>query len=730
MTISVWRYSHLALAVSSFAFITLAAVTGILLACEPVNEKMPSYRTSDFNQISVAQTVPVLKKTFTEVTEVSIDVNQFMTVKGIDTAGKSVLVYVDPKNGNVLGTAGKKNEFFQWITALHRSLFLHELGRFFIGLTSFLLMLITVSGAILVIQRQRGLKRFFTRVVKENFAQYYHVVLGRLSLIPIFIIALTGTYLSLVRFNVFPEKKIVHKINFDKVQGAKKKALADFTLFKEIPLRDVRSIEYPFSDDPEDYYLLKLKDREIAVDQFSGEKLSELPYPMTTILTTLSLDVHTGRKSILWSIVLAVASVNILFFIYSGFAITLKRISNRAKKNKYKASDCRVIILVGSENGSTLRFANAMHQQLISNGQTSFLTELNSYRVYPKAEHIIVLTATYGLGNPPSNADRFQSLVEKYPQQQTVHFSVLGFGSHAYPDFCRFAFEAHNILSAQSWALPLLDIHTVNDKSPDQFSQWFNTWSQKADLPEIELPEGFHGKPSGLQMMKVTGKTVAIDDAFIVRLQPKRWTRFTSGNLLAIYPADDHRERLYSIGKINKEIQLSVKHIKGGLGSGYLYDLTVGSTIQARINGNENFQFPYKAPTVVMISNGTGIAPYLGMIDQNHKKTDCHLYCGFRTRSSFALYQEELTGNLTAKKLRQLQVAYSREGEKQYVMNLLARDVKFIADVLANKGVIMLCGSLSMEKDVIALLAGICKERMGKEISYYQSCGQILSDCY
>ncbi len=731
MTISVWRYSHLALAVSSFIFIVLASVTGIILSFESVKENIPSYRAGDFNNIRVAQTLPVLNRSYAEITEVRVDAHHFVIVKGTDSNGKSLQAYVDPGTGKVQGVPRKQNEFFQWVTVLHRSLFLHETGRFFVGLTAFLLLLITISGTILVIQRQRGVKRFFTRIVKENFAQYYHVVLGRLSLIPIFIIALTGTWLSLVRFGVFPEKRITHRINFDDVKPGIKKKPADFTAFKDIMLSQVQTIEYPFSDDPEDYYLLKLKDREIAVDQFTGEKLSEVRYPMIAMLTELSLDMHTGRGNILWAVVLGVASINILFFIYSGFIIMRRRTASRVR-NKYNADESRFIILVGSENGSTLRFANAIHRQLIDSGQTAFITELNKYGFFPNAAHIIILTATYGLGNAPTDANRFSSVLQKYKQAQPVHFSVVGFGSHAYQDFCRFAFDVDNLLSAEPWAVPLLEIHTVDDKSPEQFNQWFNAWSQKASLPQLALPKSFQNKPSGLHLMSVIERTAVAheDGTFIIRLQPGRRAAFTSGDLLAIYPADDYRERHYSIGKINKEIQLSVKLYPGGLGSRYLYNLTPGDVVQARVVANAHFRFPLKASTVIMIANGTGIAPFLGMLDQNDKKKRCLLYCGFRGQSSFELYREAVTRCVEMKKLNQLHIAYSREGEKQYVSDLLLRDAAFIAQTLIDNGTVMICGSLSMHNDVIELLEVICQERTGKSLSFYQSRAQVLSDCY
>lgn len=730
MTISVWRYSHLTLAVSSFIFIALAAITGIVLALEPISNKLPDYKASGFNQITVAQALPAIKKSYTDITEITVDANQFVIVKAADSTGKNVEAYVHPITGATLGKVSKQSDFFQWVTALHRSLFLHEAGRFFVGLTCFLLLLIALSGSILVIQRQRGIKNFFAKIIKEHPAQYFHVLLGRWSLVPIIIICLSGTYLSLVKFGAFAEKKITHKIDFDKLGTGAKKDLKDFAVFNSTPIANVQTIEFPFSDDPEDYYTVKLKDRELVVDQFSGEILSNIAYPTTLIINHLSLDVHTGRKSILWAIVLGIASVNILYFIYSGFVITLKRRSGIVK-NKFKANDSQYIILVGSENGSTFGFANAIYKQLIASGKKVFITELNKYQLFPQAEHLLVLTATYGLGEAPTNANKFTSLLSKYHQKQTIQFAVLGFGSRVYAEYCKYAYDVHNLLAAQVWAAPMLDVHTVNDKSPDQFKVWLDAWTEKAGLPAIALPASLHQQPKGLQSFKVVSKTVGTcaDEPFLITLQSIGKTSFTSGDLLAIYPAKDYRERLYSIGKIGKHIQLSVKLIPNGLGSSFLSQLNNNDTLEARVISNTHFHVP-TAPTVVMIANGTGIAPFLGMIYENTKHKAYHLYFGCRTQHTYAMYQAAIDAAITTESLKQVQVSYSREGKQQYVNDLLGADAAFIANTLTSKGVLMLCGSLAMQQSVMEVLTTICAAHTTNTLQYYQAQGQILTDCY
>ncbi len=731
MTISIWRYSHLALAVSSFLFILLASITGIILAFEPVAQKTLPYRVNDFQSITLAKAIPAIKKVYPEITDITVDANQFVILNGTDQQGENITAYIDPRTGRSLGIPDQQNSFFQWVTALHRSLFLKEPGRFFIGLTSFLLFLIAFSGTILLIKRQRGVKRFFTRIVRENFAQYYHVVLGRLSLIPIIIIALSGTYLSLARFEIFKTQQISHKIDFDTINSDNKRDTGEFAIFKNTLFANVQSIEFPFSDDPEDYYTLKLNDRELVINQVNGDILSEARYSSTTLFTNLSLDLHTGRTSSIWAIILAVATTNILFFIYSGFAIALKRRANRVK-NKFKADDCRFIILVGSENGNTFLFAKSIYSQLLSAGEKCFIAELNKYDTYAKAEHLIVLTATYGLGDAPTNAATFMDRLEQRKQLKQIYFSVVGFGSHAYPDFCRFAFEVNTKLAAQEWAKPLLEIHTVNDRSPEEFMKWASTWSQMAEVPLTISHGQFQLKPERNQKLTVIERSQLSEDggAFLIKLNPVSRARFTSGDLLAIYPANDYRERLYSIGKIDKTLQLSVKLHKDGLGSGYLYEMKPGESIEARIDKNPHFHFPEDASNVIMIANGTGIAPFLGMIHENRQKTPCTLYCGFRGERSFSVYKNMLEASLATKKLSKLHVSYSREGERKYVKDILGRDEEIVASSLANGGVIMICGSLAMQQNVIELLEDICQRWNKKGVSFYQAKGRILMDCY
>lgn len=732
MTLSIWRFAHLALATISAAFLLILSLTGVVLAIDAVQEKSPSYKVDHFKDLSLAQVIPTLRENYFEILEVKVDHNDFVTIDALDEDGKSIKAYIDPRTGKELGKIVPKSDFIEWTTALHRSLFLKETGRAIVGVVSFLLFLITLSGLILIIKRQQGIKHFFAKVNKDFFAQYFHVVTGRWLLIPILTIAISGTLLFALRLDFVKVKntEIKHESKTDETIG---KEIKDIDFFKNTKLYKVERIEFPFvPDDPAEPFIIHLRDKTISVNQINGDLLSESRFSYTAALEKFSLDLHTGRTNILWAIILGLASLNIVFFIYSGFVITFRRTKTKIK-NKIKPQDAEIILLVGSENGTTLFFANKVHKQLLSEGKKSYLAEMNQYQTYNQAKHLVVFTSTYGLGEAPSNATRFVDLVNKFPQSPNIDFSVVGFGSIAYEEFCAYASHVDEVLQKQSWANRILDVHTVNDRSTDEFVTWAQAWSEKTLHALATAPAVYSFKIPNLQKFVVTKKTATSEDnsTFILTLQPKGKNDFTSGDLLAVYPADDHRERFYSIGKVNNEIQLVVKLFPNGFGSGYLNGLTIGATISARVMKNTNFHLPLESKRVAMIANGTGIAPFLGMIESNSDKKEIHLYTGFRNENSLIATYKAFAERMSNKnQLKTINFAFSREERKLYVMDLIERDAEFFAKLLKEGGTIMICGSLNMQKDVEVKLNTITEKINNQNLDHYFKNKQIRTDCY
>lgn len=402
-------------------------------------------------------------------------------------------------------------------------------------------------------------------------------------------------------------------------------------------------------------------------------------------------------------------------------------------KNKFSAKEAEYIILLGSENGTTIGFAKNIHLQILASGKKSFIAELNQYTFYPQAKQILIFTSTYGIGEAPYNARNFEKLLHQYPQKHGVEYSIVGFGSTSYEQFCGYAYAVQKWISALDWSVENLPLFTVNDKSPEEFVQWVKAWGEKNMIALATAPALYQQEIPNLTKMKVVEAAQIPEGELVFQLQikPTKKIKFQSGDLLAIYPAQDYRERFYSISRQKDKIQLVVKLHEFGLGSQYLYQLKKGELIQARIIQNDHFHFPKKAKKVALIANGTGIAPFLGMIENNTSKVPTRLYCGFRYRDQTSqIYQDYANVQLQKGHLKDFQIGFSRENDPKYVMNLIYEDADYFMDLLSNNGVIMICGSLKMLRDVEKILEELCIEKLGTSFAIYKANGQVLTDCY
>jgi len=728
MTISIWRYSHLTLAISSALFIVIAAITGIILAFEPISNKLNPYASESLKSISIAETIGVLQKKYNGIITIEIDENDFVLASLITKEGENKTFYINPKTGEKVGDLIKKSALFEFATNLHRSLFLKSTGRFLVGFISLLLFLIALTGTILIAKRQGGFSKLFSKIVKEDFHQYYHVVFGRYFLIPIIIITLSGIYLSLEKFSLLPKENHKHQ-NLELNKIASKLKPTDFEYFKYKKLNEIKHIEFPFSTDEEDFFYVKTIDNELAIHQFTGQIIREKKQGLFTLGSYYSLILHTGKGSILWSIVLLLACFVILFFIFSGFSMALKRKKKTTSIiNETTKDTAEFIILVGSETGSTIRFAKAFKNALLNANKTVFVSEMNKYTAYKKAKNSIIFTATYGDGEAPGNAYKFLKLIKDVQQKNTLKYSVLGFGSKQYPEFCKYADDVDAALQLHSKFTSVKPVFKIDNQNLNSFKEWTDSWSNLNEIPlEIDINDVLDTDEK-ISFNIADSSNINIDHTFVISLKPNKKVKFSSGDLLTILPKGEVRKRLYSIAKINNTIFLSVRKHEFGVCSNYLSQLNTGENILGSIQRNENFHFPKKAKEVVLIANGTGIAPFLGMILER-KNVKIHLFWGGRTKKSFEIYNKYIVAALENKTLTSFNSAYSQE-QNTYVQDVVENKRKLISNTLKNKGIIMICGSLNMQYGVEKVIDKIAKEQLHSNIQILKGNEQIMADCY
>ena len=728
MTISIWRYSHLTLAISSALFIVVAALTGIVLAFEPISNKLNPYASEALNTISTAETIGVLQEKYNAIIKIEVDENDFVSASIINEEGESKTFYINPKTGEKLGNSIERLALFEFATNLHRSLFLKSTGRFLIGFVSLLLFLISTTGTILIIKRQGGFSKIFSKIVKENSNQYYHIIFGRYFLIPIIVITLTGVYLSLERFSLLPKDK-------NTIQSLKKNnntinlKATDFEFFKATKLKDIKKIEFPFSKDVQDYFYLKTIHNEYQIHQFNGQIVSQKKQGFISLGLYYSLILHTGKGAIIWAIVLLLSCFALLYFIYSGFSMLIKRKKIKTSiLNKITKDEAEYIVLVGSETGTTIQFATAFKNALSKASKKVFVAKLNDYTTYKKAKNIIIFTATYGAGEAPENASKFLKLLNTVQQKNDLKYTVLGFGSTKYPAFCKFAILVHASLQIQPKFTPEMPLFKIDNEDFNSFKKWKNNWSTLNNV-SLEIDQSTIFEKDEETIFNITDRSkINVDDTFLISLKPSKKIKFSSGDLLSITPKGENRKRLYSIAKIDNKLLLSVKKNAFGVCSNYLHTLHKKDLTQGRIQQNKNFHFPKKVKEVLLIANGTGIAPFLGMIQEN-KKTKIHLFWGGRTKKSLALYDEYIATALKNKTLASFQAAYSQE-QKKYVQDLLENQTALIANLLKKEGVLLICGSLKMQLAVEDIIDKIASQELNKGIKELKKNKQIRTDCY
>ncbi|XP_051891119.1 NADPH--cytochrome P450 reductase-like [Pristis pectinata] len=123
------------------------------------------------------------------------------------------------------------------------------------------------------------------------------------------------------------------------------------------------------------------------------------------------------------------------------------------------------------------------------------------------------------------------------------------------------------------------------------------------------------------------------------------------------------------------------------------------------------FRLPYKPSTpILMIGPGTGIAPFIGFIQerawlkqQGKEVGETVLYYGCRHKNEDYLYQEELEHFQKDGVLTQLNVAFSRDQEeKVYVQHLLKQNKEHVWNLIQKEnGHIYICGDAkNMARDV------------------------------
>lgn len=132
-----------------------------------------------------------------------------------------------------------------------------------------------------------------------------------------------------------------------------------------------------------------------------------------------------------------------------------------------------VTILWGSQTGT----AEALARQLAKRLGTTHSVTLRGMADIPAAElagcgTILLITSTYGDGEPPDNAAALHAAVHGEDFDLTsLRFAVFALGDSNYPEFCKCGHDFHHRFTALG-ATPLLPLRESDVDHDASFAEW------------------------------------------------------------------------------------------------------------------------------------------------------------------------------------------------------------------------------------------------------------------
>lgn len=474
------------LAALSALVLVPVALSGLVLGVSTMSEQSRvRVTTPGWEHVTLGELLPRIEGRYAELTSLSVSREGAVTLRAFGDDGAERQELLDPTTGQGLGAPIEEGALTTWARSLHRSLFLHETGRMIVGGATLLLLFSLLTGLVLL-YRQAGWRGLLYRTPATSRWGWWHSVLGRVLLVPLLASSLTGTFLFMKRMGLLPqgqEEILVHATLPSDAPSADTSA-ADRASIALVRLAEVRQLDFPlWLGDETDFYVLQLHDRKLLIDPASGHVVSEVRYSQAALMASSMLDWHTGRMSWLWAGVLVVGTGGLIFFILSGFVMLYqrrRRTCGRPSSVSEGSSEgvAELVLLYGSEHGTTQRLAEQVAQQWREDGHRVRLAPLNSYATLPGCRYLVVFTCTYGDGVAPSQADQFEALLHQHAQVGEIAYSVVAFGSNRFSAYCAYGLHVDQWLERTPGFVRLLPVCTVDNRSTASLVEWARTWSR------------------------------------------------------------------------------------------------------------------------------------------------------------------------------------------------------------------------------------------------------------
>lgn len=685
--------------------VMLLAISGAILSVDPALERLHSTSTTA-GQLNVGQLAGRVASHFPGVEQIQRTASGTVIVY-YNQNGQTGAEKVDPLTGQGLAPY-EPSAFSRWVKDLHRSLFLGTPGHGVSGVGALLMLMLSVSGALLLARRLGGWRNLL-RPLRGSFSQRWHAEVGRLALLGLLLSALSGLYMSATTFGFITDGSQSESAFPAHVSVGPALPVASLRALQATDLNDLRELVYPSPDNPQDVFSLRTVQGDGYVDQASGVLLSYQAHDSMHNLYEWIYQMHTGEGLWWLGLPLGLCALCVPLMSVTGILLWWRRRKagpNIRQNSPAKSADS--VILVGSENNSTWGFAKTLHEALHQGGHRVHSAAMNQYsNDYGSAQRVFILTATHGDGDAPASASQFLARLAKTGLKPGMPFAVLGMGDRQFPQFCQFAHQVQDAMS-QAGGSALLGLETVNRQSSQEFTRWGHTLGEVLghDLMLVHTPQQPPTHQLELTERIAYGEQVNAPTHVLRFKAPGELPGFLAGDLVGILPPGSPIPRFYSLASGSQDgvLEICVRKHKGGMCSEFLHSLNIGARIEAFIQPNPQFRPASGSHPVILIGAGTGIGPLAGFIRNNKARHPMHLYWGGRNPASDFLYEPELNQYLSDRRLTALRAAFSQVQDRSYVQDRLIGDALALRRLIEKGAQVLVCGSREMAKGVMQAL--------------------------
>lgn len=721
------------------------SVTGAALAIFPA---LDAYRSAPAEPgLSVAVLAERVSRNHPGLEEIRRSASGQITAWWFDQDQPGSAV-IHPQTGQDIASADP-DPLRRWLTQLHRSLFLDDLGRWMTALGAVVMLVLAISGVFLVARQVGGWRRWFSRV-QGSIPGRLHTEVARVAVLGLVLSCTTALWMTGQTFDLI-QVEPVSLAAPSQVSRQPALPLREMQALRNLPVDSLRELSFPDPEDPADVFTLTTVQGTGYVDPGTGLLLEWQSWGWMIRASETVKMLHTGQGAAALGLILGLMALSVPLLALTGVLIWLARLRlapsasmRTCIRDNTSRDKAQTIVLVGSESGTTWGFASELARSLRQSGQTVHVAAMNDFAPlrYRQVKRFIILAATYGQGDAPASASKFLHRLGQIESAPDAPLAVLGFGDSSFAQFCAYARTVKDKADSMGWPT-LIPFDTIDRQSSQAFARWGSALGQALGV-ELELayqPVAPATQALTLIDRKDYGAEVNAPMAILRFARPVTsvWQRLTgqgfgqyeAGDLIGILPPGSDLPRLYSLASSAEDdfIEIVVRRHPHGLASGQLTSLMPGQQIQAFFRGHEVFHAGQGREPLILIGAGTGVGPLAGFIRANSKRRQIHLFFGLRNPTSDFLYRDELAGWVSDGRLSGLHLATSRAAVPNYVQDVVRKEHDLVTRSIRAGAKVMVCGGRQMADGVREAISSVLSP-MGMSLDELKQRGLYVEDVY